>query len=91
MQINQTSFTYTSKFRKTDQIGLCFGNPKFCEKSNCTLTEPVNILFDQKMLTTNFQLHSRKRGSDYWKFNSELVIDTTDCQKIKYLLSNVKL
>ena len=62
----------------------------FLEKSNCTLTEPVNILFDHKMLTANFQLHPRKRGTDYWKFNSELLKDTMYCEKIKYIIKEVR-
>ena len=42
------------------------------------------------MLIANFQLHSRKTAGDYWKFNSELLKDTTYCQKIKYLRKEVR-
>ena len=89
--IDQTCFTYTDKFRKTEsRLDYILVTQTFLEKSNCTLTEPVNILFDHKMLTANFQLHPRKRGTDYWKFNSELLKDTMYCEKIKYIIKEVR-
>ena len=79
------------KFRKTESTLDCvLVTQTFLEKSNCITTEPVNILFDHKMLTANFHLHSCKRGSDYWKLNLEWLKDTTYCQKIKYLIKEVR-
>ena len=51
----------------------------------------MHVLFDHKMVSAVFQLNTRKRGSDYWKFNSALLNDDSYCKNLKHVIKEVIL
>ena len=46
---------------------------------------------DHSMIFLNIQFGKFKKGNSYWKFNNSLLKDTQYVEKIKSLISNVKL